>query len=55
MTADHRQNYTPTRMLLNGRRMVDDYGVDDAVDDYMRLHPEANRDEVRAEVEQAAA
>lgn len=53
--ADHRQDYSPTKLLLNGRRMMDDYGVNDAVADYLRLHPEANEDQVRAEVEQAAA
>lgn len=53
--ADHRQNYTPTRLYVNGRRMTDDYSVSDAVDDYLRMHLEADEAEVRAEVEQAAA
>lgn len=52
--ADHRQSYTPTRLYVNGRRMTDDYSVSDAVDDYLRMHPEANEAEVRSEIEQAA-
>lgn len=53
--ADHRQAYTPTKLYLNGRRMTDDYSVADAVGDYLRLHPEANEDQVLAEVTAAAA
>lgn len=53
--ADHRQDYTPTRLFLNGQRMVDDYTADDAVADYMSLHPDADETEVKAEVEKVAA
>jgi hypothetical protein len=52
--ADHRQSYTPTTLYLAGNRMTDDYSVSDAVEDFLRMHPEANEAEVRAEVEQAA-
>lgn len=47
---DHRQNYSPLKLYVNGQRMTDDYEVDDAVEDYVRLHPEANADQVRAEL-----
>lgn len=53
--ADHRQNYTPTKLYVNGQRMLDRYDVDDAVADYMRMHPDANEVAVRAEIERAAA
>ena len=53
--ADHRQDYSPTKLLINGQRMTDDYDVDDAVQDYMAMHPEADLQKVREEVEQAAA
>jgi len=52
--ADHRQDYTPAKLYVNGRRMTDGYTVDDAVADYLRMHPEANADQVRREVEQVA-
>lgn len=54
MMADHRQDYTPTKMYVNGRRMVGDWTVDDAVEEYMRLHPDAEREAVRAELQAAA-
>jgi hypothetical protein len=53
--ADHRQDYTPAKLYMNGRRMTDGYTADDAVAEYMRMHPEANRDQVRDEVEKVAA
>jgi hypothetical protein len=53
--ADHRQDYAPAKLYVNGRRMTDGYTVDDAVADYMRLHPEAKPDEVRREIEREAA
>lgn len=52
--ADHRQDYSPARMLINGQRMMGDYTADDAVVDYMRLHPDADESQVRAEIEQVA-
>lgn len=53
--ADHRQNYSPTTLYLAGNRMTDGYSVSDAVEDYLRMHPDADEAEVRAEVEKAAA
>jgi len=52
---DHRQEYSPERLYLNGRRMMDDYTTSDALADYMRLHPQADEDAVRQEIEPAAA
>lgn len=48
--TDHRQDYSPLKLYVNGQRMTDDYEVDDAVEDYVRLHPEAKADQVRAEL-----
>ncbi len=53
--ADHRQDYSPTKLFINGQRMVDGYTVNDAVEDYLRLHPDADEHQVRDEVEKAAA
>ncbi len=53
--TDHRQNYTPADLLTVGSRMTDRYTVDDAVEDYMAMHPEADAAAVRAEVEACEA
>lgn len=53
--ADHRQDYSPAKLYANGRRMVDDYSAEDAVADYLRLHPQADERLVRDEISQAAA
>lgn len=53
--TDPRQDYTPTRLLVVGRRMTDDYSVDDAVADYLRMHPAADEAQVRAELAQVDA
>jgi hypothetical protein len=53
--ADHRQDYSPSKLFVNGQRMTDDYTVEDAVAEYLRLHPEADETEVRAEIEKVAA
>ena len=53
--ADHRQDYSPTKLFVNGQRMVDDYTTEDAVSDYLRLHPDADEASVRREIEAAQA
>lgn len=53
--ADHRQNYSVLKLLVNGGRMLDDYTEDDAVSDYLKLHPEADEAEVRAELKRELA
>lgn len=52
---DHRADYDVFRLLLNGQRMMDDYTEADAVDDYLRLHPEASRTAVEASLQAAIA
>lgn len=49
--TDHRQQYSVLQLLINGRRMTSDYAEDDAVEDYLRLHPDADREAVRSELE----
>ena len=55
LKPDHRQDYSPSTLYVAGLRMTNDYTVDDAVEDYMRMHPHADEAAVRAEVEAAAA
>lgn len=52
---DHRIGYTPLQLYSNGCRMVDDYDVDQAVETYVRLHPESDAAKVRAELESEIA
>lgn len=52
---DHRQDYTVMKLFVNGQRMVDDYSKDDAVADYVALHPDANPKDVRGELEREIA
>ena len=33
MSVDHRQDYTPDKLYVNGQRLTDDYSVHDAVED----------------------
>jgi len=47
---DHRQDYPVMKLLVNGQRMVDGYNRDDAVRDYLALHPEADEATVREEL-----
>lgn len=49
--ANDRREHTPTTLYLNGRRLVSDYTAEDAVRDYMYMHPDADEVAVRAEVE----
>ena len=53
--TDHRQGYSPTTLYVTGCRMVDDYDIAAAVEDYMALHPDADEAAVRTEVEAVAA
>ncbi len=55
MKPDHRQNYSPTKLYINGLRMTYDYTVEGALEDYMRMHPDADEAAVRAEIEAFAA
>lgn len=44
---NHRQDYSPLKLLLNGRRMIGGYTEEDAIRDYVALHPGARKSEVR--------
>jgi hypothetical protein len=48
---DHRAAYSPTQMFVIGSRTVDGYSVEDAVRDYVSLHPDDGEGSARAEVE----
>ncbi len=47
---DRRRQYTVYGMFAAGQRFTDDYAEDDAVEDYLQLHPEADEAAVRAEL-----
>lgn len=53
--TDHRQGYSVLKMFVNGQRMVDGYTEEDAIEDYLQLHPEASESEVRAELKRELA
>jgi hypothetical protein len=55
MGTDHRQDYSILRLYLVGARMHDDYSRDDAVEDFVRMHPDADPAEVRAELDREMA
>jgi len=55
MGTDHRQDYSILRLYLVGVRMHDDYSRDEAVADYLVLHPSAKKVEVRAELDREMA
>lgn len=42
--------YTVFGLLSAGSRFTDDYGPDDAVEQYLELHPDAREADVRAEL-----
>lgn len=48
-------DYTPSRLYLASFKWTEGYSVDEAVERYMELHPEADRTAVRAEIQEAAA
>lgn len=54
-----RRTYTVFGLLAAGSRFTDDYGADDAVRQYLELHPDADekavRDELDAELAKHAA
>lgn len=52
---DHRKSYSVFKLFVNGTRMVDDYDEDAAVEDYLKLHPDADKIKVREELEDAVA
>ena len=47
--------YTVHQLLVSGSRFVDDYDEDAAVEHYLKLHPEADPSEVRAELRDVIA
>lgn len=49
--SDPRSKYSVLELYLVGSRMTDDFDESDAVDYYLELHPEADADVVRAELE----
>lgn len=51
MPAIPREAMSPFTLLMTGRRMTDDYELDDCVADYLAMHPEANEADVRASIE----
>lgn len=55
MPVDHRFDYSPLKLYVNGSRMVDDYDVDAAVADYVLMHPEADAERIKAELEVSVA
>lgn len=55
MAADHRQSYSITRLYLVGARMLDEYSRNDAVEDYVQMHPDADPAQVRAELDREMA
>lgn len=48
-------DYTPSRLYLASFKWTDGFTVDQAVEKYMELHPDADRDAVRAEIQETAA
>lgn len=48
-------DYTPSRLYLASFKWTDGFTVDEAVETYMELHPDADRAAVQAEIEEAAA
>jgi hypothetical protein len=55
VSRDHREHYTPEQLYAAGQRMTDHYTVADAVEDYLAMHPDADTDQVRAEIEKVSA
>lgn len=45
------KTYTVHGLLCAGSRFSDDYDADDAVKNYLRLHPDADEAAVRAELQ----
>jgi hypothetical protein len=46
---------TPVELFKKGRRIVRDYSAAHALDYYLELHPEAEKEQVAAELERAQA
>jgi len=49
MTVDL-TTYSVHALYVAGMRFIDDYSEDDAVEQYLELHPEADEAKVRAEL-----
>jgi hypothetical protein len=45
-----RRTYSVYGLYVAGSRFVGDFGTDDAVSDYLELHPDADREAVAAEL-----
>lgn len=54
-STDHRVNYSVLDLYVVGSRMTDDFDEEAAVDYFLELHPEADRDAVRAELDRELA
>lgn len=50
-----RREYTVYGLFAAGSRFTDDYDQDDAVEQYLQLHPGANAADVRAELAREVA
>lgn len=48
--SDHRLRYSVLKLLVIGQRMTDVYTEDDAVTEFLELHPNAVEANVRAEL-----
>lgn len=53
--TDHRRNYTVLELFAAGMRMTDDYSESAAVEDYVKLHPDADPETVRADLQRELA
>jgi hypothetical protein len=48
---ERRRQYTVYSLLAAGQRFTDDYSEEDAIEDYLELHPDADEKAVRAELQ----
>jgi|GEM_PF-2688849 hypothetical protein len=46
-----RRQYTVYGLLAAGMRFTDDYSEEDAIEDYLQLHPGSDEAKVRAELQ----
>jgi hypothetical protein len=54
-SQDHRWFYSAADLWIIGYRMTEDYGSDDAINDFLKMHPKAEQSEVVAEIEDELA
>ena len=55
MQGKDRSTYSVYGLLAAGSRFTDDYSEEDAIRDYLELHPEAVESEVTAELKREIA